>query len=302
MAMRYGAVHTQIWQSRSFRSLTDEGKMLFLYLLTSPHANLTGVYLLPLAYAQEDLCWGQDTMLNALEQLIEAEMVKYDHGARVVCVLNYMKYNPISNQKQATGALNALRSLPETPLICDFISAVKRHCPTYADLFDGLPIPYPCPSDSIAKKAPTDTPTDTPADTEENVAPDGPTPPDDPPEPKHDEGSVAYQLAQHLRTAILMRDQETKVPDETPEALERWATEADRMVRLDGRDPHEAAELMTWCQRDPFWSSNVLSMTAFRKQYDRLKRQSQQPARADPRASPGRMSYLERELREAGAL
>lgn len=137
---------------------------------------------------------------------------------------------------------------------------------------------------------------------EKNVVPLGPTSSDDRPEPKFDEGSTPYQLALHLRAAILMRDQETKVPDETPAALERWATEADRMIRIDERDPHEAAELMTWAQQDPFWSTNILSMAAFRKQYDRLKRQSQRPARADPRASPGHMTYLERELREAGVL
>jgi hypothetical protein len=134
------------------------------------------------------------------------------------------------------------------------------------------------------------------------VAPPGPTPSEDPPEPRFDEGSMPYQLAVHLRAAILARDPATKVPDETPEALQRWATEADRMIRLDSRDQYEAANLMTWCQQDPFWSSNVLSMAAFRKQYDRLKRQSQQPARADPRASPRHMTYLEQELREAGVL
>lgn len=96
---------------------------------------------------------------------------------------------------------------------------------------------------------------------------------------------MPYQLAVHLRAAILRRDPETKVPDETPAALERWAIEADRMVRCDNRDPQEAARLMAWAQQDSFWHTNILSMAKFRKQYDTLKRQAQQ-ARADPRASP----------------
>ena len=137
-----------------------------------------------------------------------------------------------------------------------------------------------------------------PSEGQYNVAPSGPTSSEDPAGPKYDEDSMPYQLARHLRAAILMRDQETKVPAETPKALERWATEADRMIRLDGRDPHEAADLMTWCQQDSFWSANILSMSAFRRQYDRLKRQS---ARADPHAKAGqRETAVDRMLREKG--
>jgi hypothetical protein len=85
------------------------------------------------------------------------------------------------------------------------------------------------------------------------------------------DGTPAMLLAQELRDAILTRDPTTKVPSD----LRRWAIEADRMVRLDERDPSEASSLIEWCQCDPFWSSNILSMSAFRKQYDKLKRQSQ---------------------------
>ena len=51
------------------------------------------------------------------------------------------------------------------------------------------------------------------------------------------------------------------------------------MMRLDNRDPQEAANLMTWAQHDPFWRANILSMSKFRKQYDTLKRQAMTPKR-----------------------
>jgi len=131
------------------------------------------------------------------------------------------------------------------------------------------------------------------------VEPAGTTPPKPAkPEPKFGPGDPPYELARHLRAAILDRDPTTKVPEETPEALARWATEADRMIRFDGRDLHEAADLMMWCQQDSFWSANILSMSAFRRQYDRLKRQS---ARADPHAKAGqRETAVDRMLRERG--
>jgi len=115
------------------------------------------------------------------------------------------------------------------------------------------------------------------------VEPPGPTPPKPTkPEPKFGPGDPPYELARHLRAAILARDPTTKVPEETPEALARWAKDADLLIRVDKRDPQEAARLIEWCQQDSFWSANVLSMATFRKQYDRLKRQAQRGPRGHP--------------------
>ena len=87
---------------------------------------------------------------------------------------------------------------------------------------------------------------------------------------KFDDDSIPMKLALHLKKEILNQDPSTKVPDD----LTNWATEADRMIRLDKRDPREAAHLITWAQNDSFWRANILSMGKFRKQYDRLKRQA----------------------------
>lgn len=90
---------------------------------------------------------------------------------------------------------------------------------------------------------------------------------------KYPEDSEAYQLSAYLRQKIIERDPSTKVPPDTVQGLQRWAIDADRMIRLDNRDPTEARELIAWSQQDDFWSANILSMSSFRKQYDRLKRQ-----------------------------
>ena len=50
----------------------------------------------------------------------------------------------------------------------------------------------------------------------------------------------------------------------------KWEVDADRMLRIDGRNPEEAAMVLNWCQRNEFWMSNILSMGKFRKQYDML--------------------------------
>ncbi|ECL8497802.1 hypothetical protein FTY95_05685 [Salmonella enterica] len=50
----YGKVNSSFWTSESIRSLSDDGRMLSLYLLTSPHANMTGCFRLPDGYLSRE--------------------------------------------------------------------------------------------------------------------------------------------------------------------------------------------------------------------------------------------------------
>jgi hypothetical protein len=56
-----------------------------------------------------------------------------------------------------------------------------------------------------------------------------------------------------------------------PNITNRWRSEAEKMLRLDHRDPADAETLIRWCQSDPFWRANVLSMPTFRAKYDQLR-------------------------------
>jgi len=120
---------------------------------------------------------------------------------------------------------------------------------------------------------------------------------------KFDDDSIPMRLALHLKREILNQDPSTKVPDD----LTNWAIEADRMIRLDKRDPREAAHLITWAQNDSFWRANILSMGKFRKQYDTLKRQAvaqnqtRRPPKRDGETTAQRMLREEME-REQGVI
>lgn len=92
----------------------------------------------------------------------------------------------------------------------------------------------------------------------------------------------AFKLATLLKDKILEKDATTKVPAD----LKAWTAEADRMLRLDNRDFTEASKLIAWCQQNSFWCTNILSMRAFRKHFDKMKRQAETKKEAkeyDPR-------------------
>jgi hypothetical protein len=57
----YGKVHSTFWSSPTTGALSDEGKLLALYLMTCGHGTIAGVFRLPDGYISEDLgeAWPQ---------------------------------------------------------------------------------------------------------------------------------------------------------------------------------------------------------------------------------------------------
>lgn len=71
-----------------------------------------------------------------------------------------------------------------------------------------------------------------------------------------------------------------------------------RLIERDGRDPVEIEAAIRWVDKDPFWSSNVLSVPTLRKQYDRLRLR----AARDTRGGPERPASVSELLDRAAAI
>ncbi|ALY07703.1 hypothetical protein PP505_gp62 [Gordonia phage Dorito] len=85
-----------------------------------------------------------------------------------------------------------------------------------------------------------------------------------------------HQLVSELAKAC--RERGVKVPD----SLDGWTTDARRLLDIDHRPLAEALDVLRWSQTDPFWSTNILSMGKFRKQYDQLRLKAGVKPTADP--------------------
>jgi helix-turn-helix protein len=66
-----------------------------------------------------------------------------------------------------------------------------------------------------------------------------------------------------------------------PVITKRWRDEARLMLDRDGRTEQQAHAAIDWCQDDPFWRANVLSMPKLRERYDQLRLQAQRPSPRD---------------------
>ena len=99
------------------------------------------------------------------------------------------------------------------------------------------------------------------------------------------EDSIESRLAIFLLKEIRKNQPSLKEPN-----LQTWAKEIDLMIRRDGRTPDRIKEVILWCQTDPFWWRNVLSVSKLRKQFDRLEAEMVSPKR---KASPREMPQVE---------
>lgn len=121
------------------------------------------------------------------------------------------------------------------------------------------------------------------------------------PKLKFDADAVEIQLAQFMISEMLRVKPDSKVPKDNVKSLQNWATDIDRMIRLDKRTPKQIAELFRWAQNDSFWCSNIRSPQKLRKQWDTLelqrnrKKAKHEPQKRIPRAFASLM-----ELEEGG--
>lgn len=69
-----------------------------------------------------------------------------------------------------------------------------------------------------------------------------------------------------------------------PTIIDDWRTEARLLLDKDKRTEEQVHKAIDWCQNDPFWRGNILSMPTLREKYDTLRLHAMRP---NGRASPG---------------
>jgi hypothetical protein len=113
------------------RALSDDGRLLALYLLTSHHNTIAGVFRLPNGYATDDMQWETDRVQGAFDELSEAGFAKRCPVTGWVWILNHFKWNRPENPNQKKAARKIVAGVPDD--VCwktDFI----RSCTEYIGL------------------------------------------------------------------------------------------------------------------------------------------------------------------------
>ena len=108
----------------------------------------------------------------------------------------------------------------------------------------------------------------------------------------YDDDSPYLQLAKHLYKKI-----NSNGPIKKPN-FQTWADDIRKMVELDERDIGKVGRMIEWCQKDSFWSSNILSAKKLREKYDVMARQANRKPERGYNKPKGRVEELPSHIAE----
>lgn len=110
----YGKVQTAFWTSADIQALSDDAKLLALYLLSSPHTNQIGCFRLPDGYAAEDLKWSTERVLKGFRELSQNGFAARDEASKWVVIHKFTRWNEIENPNQAKAAVKLFEQVPDS--------------------------------------------------------------------------------------------------------------------------------------------------------------------------------------------
>ena len=91
----YSKVSPKFWigsTGRKLRAAGPECLVVSMYLMTSPHANMLGLYYCPISYIAHETGLGFEGASKGLRSAIEAGFCRYDHESDVVWVVEMARY------------------------------------------------------------------------------------------------------------------------------------------------------------------------------------------------------------------
>ena len=123
----YSKVGPKFWigaTGKRLRTAGMEAQVVAMYLLTSPHANMLGLYYLPTMFIAHETGLGFEGALRGLGSCIEAGFCHYDEISEVVWVVEMARYQVADalkpNDLRVKGVQNEYDKLPANPYLARF--------------------------------------------------------------------------------------------------------------------------------------------------------------------------------------
>ncbi len=171
----FGVVHTRFWEWAQEMELSDQGKLIAVYLLTCRHSNSLGCFRLPKEYVSADLGYSIDRVSKGYAELINKDFLAYCETTKYIFIPKYLKWNPPQNPKHAKGILKLIKQLPESFTL---IGKMRESCDLYLAPYlddESVDTLYYTLSHSLSHSVPiptgnTDTDTDTERERESDTS------------------------------------------------------------------------------------------------------------------------------------
>lgn len=113
---KYRKVSVQMWNDAKFRSLSDDGKLVFIFVLTHPHMTSVGGMRGTLAGLAAELGWQTERLSKAFGESSERGAIWYDAEACFIAFPNFVKHNQPESPNVVKAWAKSFSELPESHL------------------------------------------------------------------------------------------------------------------------------------------------------------------------------------------
>lgn len=122
---KYRKIDPRIWNDAKFMGLSDNGKLVFLFLLTHPHMTALGAMRASVPGLAAELRWEDKAFREAFGQALSMGIVKHDCMASFLWLPNFIKYNPPESPNVIKSWAASLDLLPECEMKTECLYRVK---------------------------------------------------------------------------------------------------------------------------------------------------------------------------------
>lgn len=109
----YGKVHSCFWSSPTVAAMSDDAKMLALYLMTCQHNTIAGVFRLPDGYVCEDLGWDAERVAEGFAELFANGFATRCATTKWVWIIKHLVWNPPENPNQRKAVAKMALQVPD---------------------------------------------------------------------------------------------------------------------------------------------------------------------------------------------
>lgn len=139
---KWRQVDTRLWTDRKFMSASDDGRMVWLWLLTSPFTMpIPGVIVAGEMAIAESIGWSVERYrIGYRELLTKGFSVRFD--GRLIWLSKALNYQKIAGPKHISAMSKCWDDVPDCDTKADVFDALKIACKSWSKLFEkGFAIP-----------------------------------------------------------------------------------------------------------------------------------------------------------------
>jgi uncharacterized phage protein (TIGR02220 family) len=132
---RYRKIDPRIWNDEKFRTLSNDGKLVFLFLLSHPHMTALGAMRASIAGLASELQWPTKAFGEAFREALSKGMCKHDSEASFIWLPKFLKYNGPESPNVVKSWSQSADLLPECEMKNELLQAVKAFVEALPEAF-----------------------------------------------------------------------------------------------------------------------------------------------------------------------